>query len=62
MTTWRKSSYTGSGNDEVCVEVASLGGRIGLRDSKNRDRGKLEVRREAFAGLLARVKRGDLER
>jgi hypothetical protein len=62
MTEWRKSSYTGGGNDEVCVEVASLGGRIGLRDSKNRHRGRLEVRREVFAGLVARVKRGEAGR
>ncbi|MEO3782362.1 DUF397 domain-containing protein [Actinocorallia sp. B10E7] len=59
MTNWRKSSYTGTGNDNVCVEVAALGSRIGLRDSKNRGLGKLEVRREAFAGLVSRVKRGE---
>jgi hypothetical protein len=62
MIIWRKSSYTGGGNDDVCVEVASLGGRIGLRDSKNRERGNLEVRREVFAGLIARVKRGEVGR
>ncbi|WP_106399423.1 DUF397 domain-containing protein [Actinocorallia populi] len=60
MIKWRKSSYTGGGSDEACVEVASLREGIGLRDSKNRDLGKLEVRREAFAGLVARVKRGEL--
>jgi len=61
MITWRKSSYTGGGNDEACVEVATLAGGIGLRDSKNRDLGNLEVRRESFAGLVARVRRGELE-
>ncbi|GAA3243120.1 DUF397 domain-containing protein [Actinocorallia longicatena] len=56
MTIWRKSSYTGSGNDEVCVEVASLSGGIGVRDSKHRERGRLELRRDAFAGLLEHLK------
>jgi hypothetical protein len=60
VTNWRKSSYTGSGNDEACVEVASLGEGIGLRDSKNRDKERLEVGRQAFACLVAQVKRGEL--
>lgn len=32
MLTWRKSSYSGYNGD--CVEVADLGGQIGVRDSK----------------------------
>jgi hypothetical protein len=31
---WRKASYTTSGNGN-CVEVASLGSRIAIRDSKH---------------------------
>lgn len=31
---WRKSSYSGTGNDD-CVEVALLVGAVGVRDSKN---------------------------
>jgi hypothetical protein len=47
-------------NDDACVELAELGGRVGVRDSKNPEGGRLELRREPFAGLLKRVKRGEL--
>ena len=47
-------------NDDACVELAELGGRVGVRDSKNLGSGHLELRREPFAGLLMRVKRGEL--
>ena len=32
---WRKSSFSGGGGDENCVEVAYLGPVAALRDSKN---------------------------
>ena len=60
MMTWRKSSYTGGGNDEACVELAELGERVWVRDSKDPDGKRLAFGREAFAGLLERVKRGEL--
>lgn len=60
MIEWRKSSYTGGGNDEACVEVAPVAGGIWVRDSKDPEGDRLEFRREQFAGLLARLKRGDL--
>ena len=60
MTEWRKSSHSGGMNDDACVELAELGGRVGVRDSKNLGSGHLELRREPFAGLLMRVKRGEL--
>jgi hypothetical protein len=55
MMTWRKSSYSGSGTSE-CVEVARLTGGVGLRDSKARDAGHLELPRESFAALLDHLK------
>jgi hypothetical protein len=53
---WRKSSRS-SGNGGACVEVASLDPGIGLRDSKNPDGPKLVVSRNAFAALVADLKR-----
>lgn len=60
MNEWRKSSYTGGGNDEACVELARLRGRVAVRDSKDAGGGRLEFRREEFARLVTRVKRGEL--
>ncbi|MFG2088071.1 MULTISPECIES: DUF397 domain-containing protein [unclassified Spirillospora] len=60
MIKWRKSSYTGSGNDDVCVEVADLGGNIGVRDSKDPNGPRLALSSRDFGGLLARIRRGEL--
>jgi hypothetical protein len=59
VITWRKSSYTGGGSDEACVELAKLSGEVWVRDSKDPAGGRLEFERSVFAGLLVRVKRGD---
>jgi uncharacterized protein DUF397 len=32
---WRKSSYSGDGNNGNCVEVAFAGPEVAVRDSKN---------------------------
>ncbi|MFF4241073.1 DUF397 domain-containing protein [Actinomadura geliboluensis] len=42
---WRKSSFSGSANDDVCVELGRLasGAGIGVRDSKDPDRGHLTL-------------------
>ena len=32
---WRKSSRSGEGNDNACVEVAFASHAVGVRDSKN---------------------------
>lgn len=61
MITWRKSSHTGGGNDEACVELAELGGRVWVRDSRDPDGERLAFGREAFAELLTRAKRSDLD-
>ncbi|MEU8343969.1 DUF397 domain-containing protein [Spirillospora sp. NPDC048832] len=60
MTNWRKSSYSGGGNDDACVELAESGDRVLVRDSKDPDGGRLALGREVFAGLLVQVKRGVL--
>ncbi|RAY14475.1 DUF397 domain-containing protein [Actinomadura craniellae] len=58
---WRKSSYTGGGNDDACVELAESADAVWVRDSKNPDGDRLEFRQELFAELLTRVKRGELD-
>ena len=55
-TRWRKSSYSGGGND--CVEVAQTGGTSAVRDSKNPDGGHLTFGAQAWEAFLADVKRG----
>jgi hypothetical protein len=56
---WRKASYCNIGD---CVEVASLmDGRVGLRDSKDPDGGRLVMSRAQMAGLLDAIKAGQLD-
>lgn len=57
---WRKSSYSGGGND--CVEVAGMGEAAMVRDSKNPDGGSLIVDRVGWAGLLATMREGSTGR
>jgi Domain of unknown function (DUF397) len=58
---WRKSSRSTQGTSGECVEVAQLPGAIGLRDSKNPVAGHQAVSREAFAGLVKKIKQRDLD-
>ncbi|WP_168221269.1 DUF397 domain-containing protein [Actinomadura sp. WMMA1423] len=58
MIQWRKSSYSGSANDDVCVELGRLapGTEIGVRDSKDPDGGRLALSPAQFAGLIKQIK------
>lgn len=55
FTAWRTSSYSQSGSGE-CVEVGLAPGRVGVRDSKARKRGHLDISRTAFRGLVTLAK------
>ncbi|GAA2262484.1 hypothetical protein GCM10010402_17590 [Actinomadura luteofluorescens] len=55
---WRKASRSNTQGDE-CVEVANLGGRVGMRDSKAPEAGHLLVSPQAFGALMDRLKRDD---
>lgn len=57
---WRKSSYSGGGND--CVEVAFTGDGAALRDSKNPAAGALAVSAAEWDELLAAARSGALDR
>ena len=55
---WRKSSYSGSGDGDDCVEVAFTGATIAARDSKAPTAGALEVPPAAWSAFLAAVTTG----
>ncbi|MBV9450851.1 MAG: DUF397 domain-containing protein [Streptosporangiaceae bacterium] len=54
---WRKSSVSADAGQ--CVEVAQWRSSILIRDSRHRSGAVLEVTREAWRGLLSRVRTSD---
>lgn len=52
---WRKSSYSGGGNEGNCVEVAHLPTAVALRDSKAPHTGPLVVTPAAWGHFRAKV-------
>jgi hypothetical protein len=62
VTTWRKSSRSANSGQDDCVELARLSPAVGIRDSKNPNGGHLSLAPGRFAGLVSRIKRGDLDR
>ncbi|MET8216339.1 DUF397 domain-containing protein [Streptomyces hirsutus] len=59
MTTpgpWKKSSYSGGGDGNACVEVAPCHPRVAIRDSKAPLRGGLSVPLPAFAAFVGALK------
>ncbi|MFI2641411.1 DUF397 domain-containing protein [Streptomyces sp. NPDC018610] len=55
---WRKSSYSGGGEGNTCVEIAALPSRIAIRDSKDPARAVLSVPAASFAAFVEGVKCG----
>jgi len=53
---WRKSSYSNGAEVGECVEVAPLDDRTGVRDTKDRARGHLEIAPGSWAAFLAAVR------
>lgn len=59
MTTpyaWKKSSYSGGGEGNACVEVALRRTRTAMRDSKAPAHGTLSVPAPAFAAFVNALK------
>lgn len=59
MTTpdnWRKSSYSGPGDGDSCVEIANSPTHIAIRDSKTPAGATLTLPTGAFAAFLDGVK------
>ncbi|MFC9975752.1 DUF397 domain-containing protein [Spirillospora sp. NPDC127200] len=53
---WRKSSRSAEGTDAQCVEVADLGGAIGMRDSRDPEGPHLTLDRGTLVALVSRIK------
>ncbi|WP_217168845.1 DUF397 domain-containing protein [Streptomyces sp. AC512_CC834] len=54
---WRKSTYSGGGEGNTCVEIAESVTRIAIRDSKAPTRATLSVPAPSFAAFVEGVKR-----
>ncbi|MEV5384121.1 DUF397 domain-containing protein [Streptomyces sp. NPDC052721] len=55
-TSWQKSSFSGGGQGDACVEVAHLGTRISIRDSKVPTRATLTFPARAFSAFVEALK------
>ncbi|MFF9309571.1 DUF397 domain-containing protein [Streptomyces sp. NPDC014748] len=55
-TTWRKSSYSGGGDGNNCVEIATSPTRAAVRDSKAPARATLTFPAPAFLTFLETLK------
>ena len=53
---WRKSSYSGSGDGNACVEIANHRTHIAIRDSKTPARAPLSFPTAAFAAFIEALK------
>lgn len=58
---WQKSSYSGQGEGDACVEVASLGDDIALRESDDPERVVITTPAK-LGSLLAGIKAGQFDR
>ncbi|MFV0135901.1 DUF397 domain-containing protein [Streptomyces sp. HMX87] len=56
---WRKSSYSGEGDGNNCVEVASSATHTAVRDSKALTRATLTFPATAFTPFLGALKQTD---
>ncbi|MFF4135876.1 DUF397 domain-containing protein [Streptomyces mirabilis] len=56
MDKWRKSSYSGEGDGNECVEIANSPTHIAIRDSKAPARATLTFPTGAFATFIGALK------
>ncbi|ROO87126.1 uncharacterized protein DUF397 [Actinocorallia herbida] len=59
--TWRKSSYSGGVDDDLCVELAPFPSAVAVRDSKNPHLGHLTLSPRHFTHLLTGIKHHDAQ-
>ncbi|MER7866645.1 DUF397 domain-containing protein [Streptomyces cellulosae] len=55
---WRKSSYSGPGDGDSCVEIALRPARVAIRDSKVPDGETLSFPDSTFAAFVTGLKQG----
>ncbi|WP_329471902.1 DUF397 domain-containing protein [Streptomyces sp. NBC_01723] len=53
---WRKSSFSGGGDGNTCVEIAPLRSRVLIRDSKSPTHGTVTVPLASFTALVRSLK------
>ncbi|MDT6986004.1 DUF397 domain-containing protein [Streptomyces lusitanus] len=53
---WRRSSYSGGGDGNNCVEIANSQARTAVRDSKAPNCGNLTFRAAVFAAFVEGLK------
>ena len=56
---WRKSSYSGEGDGNDCVEIANSPTHVAVRDTKTPARATLTVPAGAFTALIEALKTPD---
>lgn len=53
---WRKSSFSGGGDGNTCVEIAPLRTRVAIRDSKHPAQGPLSFPPAVFTAFVEALK------
>lgn len=53
---WKKSSFSGGGEGNDCVEIANLHTRVAIRDTKTPAQGTLSVPAAAFTAFISNLK------
>ncbi|MEV3911148.1 DUF397 domain-containing protein [Streptomyces canus] len=56
MDNWRKSSYSGPGDGNECVEIANTATHVAVRDSKAPARATLTLPTPAFTAFIDALK------
>ncbi|MEU6476006.1 DUF397 domain-containing protein [Streptomyces sp. NPDC047017] len=56
MNTWQKSSHSGSGDGNACVEIAHSNTHAAIRDSKAATRATLTFPTSAFNAFVSALK------
>ncbi|MBT3161783.1 DUF397 domain-containing protein [Streptomyces sp. Vc74B-19] len=56
MTAWRRSSHSGEGDGDNCVEIAASPTRVAVRDSKASNRAVLTFSGRVFTEFVKALK------